>query len=233
MLEDLDHKRLVICGDSILVIRQPKAFDRLKKWSDHELVHVKLDWNGSADSLASATLQRQDGIEVQGGPGYQDLVTLNRLDETLIPRTEKPVRLPLELLEQDHLRVACKKSDPGDAGRSDQAGSGGGSLDRGYEEISEWLDRRPHPSISKIIVVDYEVDKQDLLFYCQPNPRSGDDHDRLLKLVVPKMLQSDLLNHYHTTLEGGHQGVGRTYQRTRDHFYWRGLYRSVQRYVGE
>ncbi|OWY96797.1 LOW QUALITY PROTEIN: reverse transcriptase [Phytophthora megakarya] len=54
-----------------------------------------------------------------------------------------------------------------------------------------------------------------------------------MRLVVPETLQSDVLHHYHTTLERGHQGVGRTYQRIRDHFHWRGLYRSVQRYVGE
>ncbi|OWY95807.1 reverse transcriptase [Phytophthora megakarya] len=54
-----------------------------------------------------------------------------------------------------------------------------------------------------------------------------------MRLVVPETLQSDVLHHYHTTLEGGHQGVGRTYQLIRDHFHWRGLYRSVQRYVGE
>ncbi|OWZ09794.1 reverse transcriptase [Phytophthora megakarya] len=51
--------------------------------------------------------------------------------------------------------------------------------------------------------------------------------------IVPETLQSDVLHHYHTTLEGGHQGGGRTYQRIRDHFHWRGLYRSVQQYVGE
>ncbi|OWZ08368.1 reverse transcriptase [Phytophthora megakarya] len=83
------------------------------------------------------------------------------------------------------------------------------------------------------IAADYEVDGQDILFYCPPTPRSGDGRDRLLRLVVPETLQSDVLHHYHTTLEGGHQGVGRTYQRIRDHFHWRGLYRSVQRYVGE
>ncbi|OWZ12015.1 reverse transcriptase [Phytophthora megakarya] len=54
MLEGLDRKRLVICGDSNLVIQQVrgeidceapgltlmkrKALDRLRKWSDHELV---------------------------------------------------------------------------------------------------------------------------------------------------------------------------------------------------
>ena len=52
-------------------------------------------------------------------------------------------------------------------------------------------------------------------------------------LVVPELLQQDFLHHYHTSLEGGHHGVGRTYQRIWSNFHWRGLYRSVQRYVGE
>ncbi|OWY91915.1 reverse transcriptase [Phytophthora megakarya] len=83
MLEGLDRRRLVICGDSNLVIRQ--------------LVHVKRDWNGSADSLASAALQRQRGIEVLETSGYQDLATLNRLDEILIPKTKNPVSLIREI----------------------------------------------------------------------------------------------------------------------------------------
>ncbi|OWY99437.1 reverse transcriptase [Phytophthora megakarya] len=107
MIDGLVRRRLVICGDSNLVVRQVrgeidckapeltllkrKALGRLRKWNDHELVHVKRDWNGSADSLASAALQRQRGIEVQATPGYQELVTLNRLDAILIPKTENPV----------------------------------------------------------------------------------------------------------------------------------------------
>ncbi|OWY92550.1 reverse transcriptase, partial [Phytophthora megakarya] len=85
MLEGLDRRRLVICGDSNLVIQQVrgeidckspgltllkrKALDRLRIWSDHELVHVKRDWNGSADSLASAALQRQGGSRSSRCPG--------------------------------------------------------------------------------------------------------------------------------------------------------------------
>ena len=46
-------------------------------------------------------------------------------------------------------------------------------------------------------------------------------------------IAAGFLHHYHTSLEGGHQGIGRTYQRIRAKFQWRGLYRSVQRYVGE
>ncbi|OWZ05113.1 LOW QUALITY PROTEIN: reverse transcriptase [Phytophthora megakarya] len=52
-------------------------------------------------------------------------------------------------------------------------------------------------------------------------------------MVIPDGLQRDFLHHYHAILEGGHQGVGRTYRRIQADFHWRGLYRSVQRYVGE
>ncbi|OWY92066.1 reverse transcriptase [Phytophthora megakarya] len=98
-MEDLDP-RLVICGDSNLVIRQvrgeidrkapgltllrQRALDRLRKWPDHELLHVKRDWNRSADSLAGAALQRRCGIEVESDVEIQDLITLNRLDGILI-----------------------------------------------------------------------------------------------------------------------------------------------------
>ncbi|OWY90377.1 reverse transcriptase, partial [Phytophthora megakarya] len=104
-LEDLDPQRLVICGDSNLVIRQvrgeidckapgltllrQRALDRLRKWPDHELLHVKRDWNGSADSLASAALQRQCGIEIESDAEIQDRMTLNRLDEILIVKVEE------------------------------------------------------------------------------------------------------------------------------------------------
>ncbi|KAE9324540.1 hypothetical protein PF008_g17090 [Phytophthora fragariae] len=80
---------------------------------------------------------------------------------------------------------------------------------------------------------DYEVDLDELLFYCPPAKRTADERDGLMRLVVPETLQQDVLHHFHSSLEGGHQGIGRTYQRIRDHFHWRGLYRSVQRYVGE
>ncbi|POM81109.1 Reverse transcriptase [Phytophthora palmivora] len=41
------------------------------------------------------------------------------------------------------------------------------------------------------------------------------------------------MHHYHSSLEGDHQGIGRTYHKIIAHFYWRGLYQSVQRYVGQ
>ncbi|GMF28590.1 unnamed protein product [Phytophthora fragariaefolia] len=83
------------------------------------------------------------------------------------------------------------------------------------------------------IADDYEVDGDGLLLYCPTTAQSSGDRDRIARLVVPETLHRDFLHHYHTSLEGGHQGIGRTFQRIRAHFHWRGLYRSVQRYVGE
>ncbi|POM79909.1 Reverse transcriptase, partial [Phytophthora palmivora] len=83
------------------------------------------------------------------------------------------------------------------------------------------------------IASDYEVDENDLLFFCPKTVQRDDGRDAVIRLVVPESLQQDFLHHYHASLEGGHQGIGRTYLRIRAHFHWRGLYRSVQKYVGE
>ncbi|KAG3113819.1 hypothetical protein PI124_g7162 [Phytophthora idaei] len=77
------------------------------------------------------------------------------------------------------------------------------------------------------------MDLNGLFFYCPPTKRTDEDRDRLVRLVMPEALHQDIQHHYYASLEGGHQGIGRTYQRIRDRFHWRGLYKSVQRYVGE
>ncbi|POM57989.1 Reverse transcriptase, partial [Phytophthora palmivora] len=69
------------CKAPGLTLLKQRALDRLRDWPDHELVHVKRDWNGSADSLASAALQRQGGVMIESDEDKQDLITLNRLDE--------------------------------------------------------------------------------------------------------------------------------------------------------
>ncbi|POM68913.1 Reverse transcriptase [Phytophthora palmivora] len=101
---DMDRGRLIICGDSNLVIRQRKgeieckapgltllrqqALERLRSWPNHEFLHMKRDWNQSADSLASAALRRENGVVIVTEEERQDLVTLNRLDELLIAKDD-------------------------------------------------------------------------------------------------------------------------------------------------
>ena len=86
--------------------------------------------------------------------------------------------------------------------------------------------------VCALIAPDYEVDLRGQLFFCPRSATEAEDRTELARLVVPEQLQRDFLHHYHTSLESDHQGIGRTYQQIRANFHWRGLYRSVQRYVG-
>ena len=79
---------------------------------------------------------------------------------------------------------------------------------------------------------DYEVSEEGLLVYCPGQRIEGDDREVTARLMIPESLQADILHHYYTSLEGDHQGIGRTYNRIRRYCDWRGLFRSVQRYVG-
>ena len=74
---DQTRGRVIICGDSNLVIRQMrgeidckaprlqllrhKAMEKLKSRPIYEFLHVKKDWNQSADRLASEALQQEKG----------------------------------------------------------------------------------------------------------------------------------------------------------------------------
>ncbi|GMF51216.1 unnamed protein product [Phytophthora fragariaefolia] len=68
------------------------------------------------------------------------------------------------------------------------------------------------------ITEDYEIDEIGLLFYCPPSKQSCEARDLVTRLVISETLQDDVLHHYHSSLEGGHQGIGRTYQRIRPTF---------------
>ncbi|OWZ13922.1 reverse transcriptase [Phytophthora megakarya] len=187
MLEKLDRKRLVRgeidCKAPELTLLKQKALDRPRKESDHEL-------NGSADSLASAALQRQGRTEVQGGLGYQDLVTLNRLDEILISKTEDPVvrvavvttrasrvRSPAGVMQENLIREM--RVDRIKRAQEEEVWIAGMKkyLSGAIADLSQTEAR-----LYGEITADYEVDKQDLLFYCPPALRSEDDRDHTVTL---------------------------------------------------
>ena len=83
------------------------------------------------------------------------------------------------------------------------------------------------------IVPNYEVDQYGLLLFCPRSGTKSEDCAELIRLVILELLQQYFLHHYYTSLEGGHQGIGRNTQRIRAKFHWRGLYRSVQRVMWE
>ena len=55
---------------------------------------LKRDWNQSADRLASEALQRENGVTDVTEQERQNLITLNRLDELLLPnQTDRVVKV--------------------------------------------------------------------------------------------------------------------------------------------
>ncbi|POM67972.1 LOW QUALITY PROTEIN: Reverse transcriptase, partial [Phytophthora palmivora] len=237
----VDRKRVVFCGDSNFVIQQvrgeieckasgltllkQKALDRLRNWPDHELVHVKRDWNGSADRLASAALQRQGGVKIESDEDKQDLITLNRLDEVLVvKKADQAAQITAVVTRSGSRSTTRTVSDPRSLRKEFEISGSIGS---------DKLKTRRQANSYANLAADYDLDRHHLLFYCPSTRPTDADRDKLMRLEIPETLYQDILHHYHVSLEGGHQGIGRTYQRIRDLFHWRGLYKSVQRYVGE
>ena len=105
LLDSLERRRLIICGDSNLVVRQmrgeidcksaglsplrARALNKLQSWPSYGILHVKRDWNQSADHLASEALHRQKGVESVPREEWPGLEAINRLPELLVPKDQE------------------------------------------------------------------------------------------------------------------------------------------------
>ncbi|POM62666.1 reverse transcriptase [Phytophthora palmivora] len=254
-LSEMDRGRLIICGDSNLVIKQMKgeieykapgitllrqqALEHLRSLTNHEFLHMKRDWDQSADSLVSAALRNESGVVIATEEELQDLVTLNRLDELLIAKNDAAkVKISAVARSLKKCRPQVLQEEIVQRMRVER-------INRAQDEEKWIVDLKAYlrgevqdltsteaKNCSKI-ADRYETGESGLLFYFPPTKQSDKDRDLVAKLVAPETLQNDLMHHYHSSLEGGHQGIGRTYHKIRAHFHWRGLYQSVQRYVGQ
>ena len=79
------------CKATGLSSLRAKALNNLRSWTRHEILHVKRDWNQSADQLASEALHRQRGVESVPREGWPDLEAVNRLPELLVPQDQSPI----------------------------------------------------------------------------------------------------------------------------------------------
>ncbi|OWZ19428.1 reverse transcriptase [Phytophthora megakarya] len=246
LLEDLDPRRLVMCGGSNLVIRhireeidckapgltllRQRGLDRLRVWPEHDLLHVNRDWNGSADSL-----HYNDNTEAE----IQDLVTLNRLDEILIVKIEDEIAQISTVTTRSNARSGTRIGSDPDSLREEVVRELRIERIRQAQDEESWISGLKKYFVGELrdltqedaevfgsIAMNYEVDQSDLLFYCPTTKEAAADRDKMMRLVVSETLQQDILHHYHASLQGGHQGIGRTYDRIRDHFHWSGLYKS-------
>ncbi|OWZ16156.1 LOW QUALITY PROTEIN: reverse transcriptase [Phytophthora megakarya] len=177
----------------------------------------------------------------------RDLVTLNRLDGILVVKIEDETARISAVTARFKARSGVRTGSDPDALHEEVARELRIERIRQAQDEEPWISGLKKYLVGEIrdltqedakvfgsVAVNYEVDQSDLLFYCPTTKESAGDRDKLMRLEVSETLQQqDILHHYHTSLQGGHQGIGRTYDRIRDHFHWGGLCKSVYRYVGE
>ena len=170
----------------------------------------------------------------------RDLVTLNRLDELLKPR-QGDIIAKITVIT----RSLQKRRHPPDILQEALVQRIRSERIRQAQEEKLWIVNLKKYLVGDVsnlssdeaktcakISPDYEIGENDLLFFCPIAKRETEDREGLVRLVILEKLQQDFLRHYHARLEGGHQGISRTYQRIRSRFHWRGLYRSVPLYAG-
>ncbi|OWZ22665.1 hypothetical protein PHMEG_0002579 [Phytophthora megakarya] len=77
------------------------------------------------------------------------------------------------------------------------------------------------------------TDDNNVLYYMHSSPRIQQDNQEKLRLelVVPTTMIQEVLQNNPDSLEGGHQGVVRTYQLGEQYYYWFGLYADVDKHL--
>ncbi|KAG2984996.1 hypothetical protein PC118_g8555 [Phytophthora cactorum] len=202
LLQEVDPKRLVVCGDSNLVVRQVRGE-----------IDCKAPGLTLQRQLASVALQRQCGVLVEGEAKWQDLVTLNRLDEVIVVRSNDEMARISAMVTRSRTRTMSKaqilQEDYVKELRVDRI--------RQAQDEEAWISGLKKYLVGKLrdldqgeaksyslIAADYGMDLNDLLFYWPPTKRTNEDRDGLMRLVMPEALHQDVLHHYHASLEGDH-----------------------------
>lgn len=61
--------------------------------------------------------------------------------------------------------------------------------------------------------------------------KNYEPHGRPWLLVVPRILQRDIIQAHHDDPTAGHLGFSKTYFRIRARYFWNGMYRTINRYI--
>ncbi|KAJ8577961.1 hypothetical protein ON010_g1245 [Phytophthora cinnamomi] len=79
----------------------------------------------------------------------------------------------------------------------------------------------------------FVLDEEDVLHYVGKGRKLDETGatEAQLRLVVPTTMIAEVLHSCHDSIEGGHQGIARTFHRVKNDYYWIGLYAAVTCYV--
>ena len=192
------------CKAPGLQLLRHKALEKLRSWPNHEFLHMKREWNQSADRLASTASQSENGRKVVAEEDRQSLITLNRRDELLKPkqdgqlaritavtRSAERIRQQPEVIQEEKVqRIRIKRI----------------VQDQDEERYIVNLKKYLNGDISSLnagevkvcakLAPEYETDENDLLFFCPMAKRESEDCDGLMRLVVPETFQQSYLPNY-------------------------------------
>lgn len=76
----------------------------------------------------------------------------------------------------------------------------------------------------------YFLDDNNLLYHIDVSDKRGRKGCHA-QLVLPPPLRYEVLVNAHDDLAGGHLGVYKTYEKLRDRYYWRGMYKDVEHWI--
>ena len=101
------------------------------------------------------------------------------------------------------------------------------SQDSEVQSIVKVLDDPSHSSYAEIS--RYYVVEDGLLYRITDPSKCGSYSG--LQLVIPKFLQTPIIEEVHSGYFGGHLGIDKTYDKIRSRYYWSGMYRDVVQYL--
>ncbi|OWZ04243.1 reverse transcriptase [Phytophthora megakarya] len=80
---------------------------------------------------------------------------------------------------------------------------------------------------------NFVLSSDNVLYCTDVNRRKAEENmpEMSLRLVVPTTMIQEVLHNCHDSIEGGHQGVVRSYQKVKHDYYWIGLYADVEKHV--
>ncbi|OWZ07625.1 reverse transcriptase [Phytophthora megakarya] len=80
---------------------------------------------------------------------------------------------------------------------------------------------------------NFVLSSDNVLYYTDVSRRKVDENlsEMSLILVVPTTMIQDVLYNCHDSIEGGHQGVVRPYQKVKHYYYWIGVYADVEKHM--
>ncbi|OWY99053.1 reverse transcriptase [Phytophthora megakarya] len=200
-------------------------------------LHVLREFNAAADSLATEALESKTSKVVLDESRKLELAGLNRIREVIYDSSQ--TRIEVKPVAEDSIRNASDV-DPA-AIQSERRRR----IAIAQDEELKWLNLKTvlRGNSDKLkyraardawkIAERFLLTDDNVLYYMNSTPRNqqANQEELRLRLVVPTTMIQEVLQNNHDSLEGGHQGVVRTYQRVKQDYYWFGIYADVAKHV--